>query len=333
LTRLIVLVAALLVCIVVPQAASATPSWSIVSTPKISEAKQSNLYGIACSSSTFCMSVGKYKNGLGVYVTVAENWNGTEWKVQTTPNPTGAKESYLRDVACGSPEKACTAVGGYVNSEGKLVTLAENWNGLEWKIQTTPIPTGAKETLLAGVSCTSATACAAVGYYKNSSGIQQTLAENWNGVEWKIQTTANPTESGTSILEGVSCLSSTACTAVGWYSVGGGGAAMVAEAWNGTEWKIQPTATGGFLLDVSCFSSTACTAVGYAEVNGLWLTRAMHWNGTEWTKQTTPNPTESMGSQLKGVSCWSAEGCMAVGYWVKGPLGMEHEETLAEKYS
>jgi hypothetical protein len=66
------------------------------------------------------------------------------------------------------------------------------------------------------VSCTSATACTAVGHYQNGAGTRVTLAERWDGTSWTIQPTPSlsPNYFYTT-LSGVSCTSATACTAVG----------------------------------------------------------------------------------------------------------------------
>ena len=49
-----------------------------------------------------------------------------------------------------------------------------------WSIQHTPNPTGASDSTLNGGSCTSASACTAVGQSGNgTTGV--TLAERWNG--------------------------------------------------------------------------------------------------------------------------------------------------------
>jgi hypothetical protein len=58
-----------------------------------SEEMESRLLGVSCTSSTACIAVGYYKNSSEVVVPLAERWNGTEWKVQSTPNPAGAAES------------------------------------------------------------------------------------------------------------------------------------------------------------------------------------------------------------------------------------------------
>ena len=133
--------------------------------------------------------------------------NGAGWALQVTPNHSGAQNSALASVSCTSAT-ACTAVGGYVNSGGTLVTLAEVWDGSSWTIQTTPNPSGATKSFLEGVSCLSTTVCRAVGYYFDSGGNQLTLAEFWNGSTWAIQATPNPNGGTFVALNGVACTTS-----------------------------------------------------------------------------------------------------------------------------
>jgi hypothetical protein len=79
---------------------------------------------------------------------------------------------------------------------------------------------------------------------------------------WAIQRTPNPVGASGSRLSGVSCTSVRVCAAVGY-----SGAETLAEVWNGTVWRIEPTlstgATNGQLNGVSCVSVSACTAAGY----------------------------------------------------------------------
>jgi hypothetical protein len=168
---------------------------------------------------------------------------------------------------------------------------------------------------LSGVSCTSATACIAVGDYYNSAGVEVTLAEAWNGKKWEIgEPTPNPNGATGSYLSGVSCASATACSAVGGYYPSAGIDVTLTEAWNGKKWAIEPTANlnGAFssLSGVSCTSATACTAVGSYfsySVSGV-VTLVEVWNGRTWATETTPD-----AGYLNGVSCTSATACTAVG--------------------
>ena len=246
------------------------------------------------------------------------------WAIQPTPNPPGVTQASLNGVSCTS-STACTAVGFSLGSSGPILTLAEVWNGASWATQTTPNPSGTLGANLNSVSCVSATACTAVGYYSDSSGNNKTLAEAWDGATWVIQHTPNPAGTTNAVLSGVSCSSATACTAVGHY-FGSTTIATVAEAWNGTKWVIQhtPTPVGISVfefLGVSCTSGTACTAVGFfinsSNTGDVMLAEA--WNGTKWVIQHTPIPLGSTSVVLRGVSCLAATACTAVGDYIAGP--------------
>ena len=124
-------------------------------------------------------------------------------------------------------------------------------------------------------------------------------------------------------LSGVSCTSSDACTAVGYYYVQGRFLDLtLAEAWNGTRWVVQSTpdpagAISNDLLSVSCTSPEACMAVGDTEMyskqgRGPELTLAEAWNGFKWSILPTPVVAGATAS-LSGVSCTSAWVCTAVG--------------------
>ncbi len=305
-------------------------SWAIQTTPNPSGAKSSELWGVSCTAASACSAVGDYQNSTGTRVTLAERWNGTSWTIQTTPNPSGAKSTELEGVSC-TTASACTAVGYYENSAGTFVTLAERWTGTSWAIQTTPNPSGAKSSALSGVSCTTASACTAVGSYTNSAGTGVTLAERWTGTSWAIQTTPNPSGAKSSALSGVSCTTASACTAAGSYTNSAGTEVTLAERWNATSWTIQTTPNpsgtqGSDLSGVSCTSATACTTVGDNAVSYENQTLAERWTGTSWTIQTTPNPTGNLGagsvdSDLSGVSCPSTTACTAVGDYL-GPAGV-----------
>jgi hypothetical protein len=263
------------------------------------------LAGVSCTSASSCEGVGVQLASEKIE-TLAEVWNGSEWKAQTTPNR-AENANNLDAVSCTSAT-ACVAVG----NTGSYETLAEVWNGSEWKIQSTQNVAGAEWTVFYGVSCTSATACTAVGAYRNSAGEDVTLAERWNGTEWTIETTPNQTEFAENYLESVSCASASECEAVG-FSEKVGTKDTLAEHWNGTEWKLQssPSPEGKSTLhSVSCSSSTACTAVG---ATGTSAALAERWNGSEWTTQILPNPAEGSEVELWGVSCATSTSCVAVG--------------------
>ena len=92
------------------------------------------------------------------------------------------------------------------------------WNGTAWTIQPTPNPAGGQYGGLGAVACPSASACVAVGYYRNEAGRTVTLAERWNGTRWAIQPAPRPADAEDTYLYGVACPSIAECIAVGDYT-------------------------------------------------------------------------------------------------------------------
>ncbi len=304
-------------------------NWSFESPftlPKPSGGSKLTLRSVSCSSTTACTAVGSYYvESEGKYKPLVERWNGTSWSLESAPNPpSGSAEKAMLAVSCASAT-SCTAVGTANN-----VPFVESWNGTSWSVQSIPVPSPSVESTLEGVSCTSAGACTAVGSYKETSSwtkYKKPLAEHWNGSTWSIQATPSPGEAkGMVKLVGVSCTSSSACTAVGRYAPVTGEnpneQRTLAESWNGTSWTVQSSPNSAQkvngLAAVSCSAVSACTAVGSAQAESSDLSNAdqaslaERWNGSEWKVQATPGQSRSSYS-LADVSCASASICLAVG--------------------
>jgi hypothetical protein len=291
---------------------------------------------------------------------LAERWNGTTWSIQPTPPPRGRKNSTLNGVSCTS-RTFCIAVGvAGSGPNGKGLGLIERWNGTRWSIQHTPNPGGARESFLNSVSCTSATACTAVGsgpygIVVNGAGYVQynvfggVRAERWNGSTWSIQRLS--VGSAYNDLTGVSCTSRSFCIATG--STAGTYQVPLAERWNGTMWTRQriPATSTRFndeLSGVACTFGTSCTAVGIAtDYEDYPSTLAEHWRITatkkghqhlvgKWSLQSTPSPpsTGLYGDlSFLGVSCISTTTCTAVGNQFFGRPEPPDQTTWAEQWN
>ena len=106
---------------------------------------------------------------------------------------------------------------------------------------------------------------------------------------------------GGSSLNGVSCTSPRACTAVG----------TGVYRWNGRRWSTQRAPIGADELGgVSCTSANACTAVG----SGVYS-----WNGRRWLSVPITDASAA-DRELAGVSCLSRASCVAVGNYTDGGL-------------
>jgi hypothetical protein len=335
----------------VAAAPRAGDGWSIQAVPSPSGASDVALNGISCHAHKLCIAVGGSSLG-----TLAEEWNGTAWSIQTTPSPTS--EDVLNSVSCVSAT-ACEAVGS--SSTG---AVAEAWNGTSWTAQPTPALGGAS---LAGVWCVSAARCVAVG--RNGNG---PIAEGWNGRRWARQRglpPPHPPSMRPVALNGVWCSSARSCTAAGYAFDIPGPPLLATATWNGKRWTWPGNAVAGLLNGISC-SKEVCVAVGQTAapvprphvpgplslinpgndggtvvlprnpkgasdgdvysvscpsavceaVGSTSLgTLAEAWNGTKWSLQSTPNPVAGPGL-LAGVACLSARACIAVGSANGAPL-------------
>ena len=180
--------------------------------------------------------MGDYYNSDSADVVFTERLSGATWTLVTAPDPAGAQGTELEGISC-TAANACEAVGDSINSSGTDLVYAEHFNGSKWSLQTVPSPAGATGSYFAAVSCSSSSACTAVGSYTTSTGATAMLAERWTGTSWTISTTAAPGGATASELNGISCRASTPCQAVGDYTSKAGVQLPLAEAWNGSAWS------------------------------------------------------------------------------------------------
>jgi hypothetical protein len=287
-------------------------TWSLMS---IASSPSATLTSVSCSSVDACMAVGFASEPYSAQ-SFAESWNGSAWSLQQTPIPTSADGvqitgSQLSGVSCPTAT-VCVAVG-MLTGGTNTVPFAEIWDGVSWTPEVPPSPPSTFSFVagqLNAVSCSSATACIAVGTSAAPAG----FADAWNGSVWSLQTLPAPSGAGVlqSYLDGVSCTASTACVAVGSYLTTS--YEPYSEVWNGVSWSLQmmPSPAGGISPDsgsVSCVSATACTATENGDDGGRPLLAA--WNGITWSMLSTPSLDQPPG--FAAVSCARAVSCMLVG--------------------
>jgi hypothetical protein len=289
--------------------------WTLNSAAKPEGAVSSELSGASCPSSTSCTAVGDGESSTenDVHEILIERWDPSGWSIEQTPVPAGETSAVLSGVSC-SAAQACVAVGQYNSTTGPRRPLVEVSDPSGWATENVPIPAGSTDALLNAVSCTSASACTAVGEYTDSANSVAPLVERWNGGGWTIEPQALPTGTGSAFLNGVSCPAADACAAVGEFE-NGGSEASLSEEWNGSSWSTEPVPnpTGGTqssqLLGVSCTSAPACVGVGGWATRDANLNLAEQWNGTAWVVMSGL----SGAGHLNGVSCSAQSACMAAG--------------------
>jgi DNA-binding beta-propeller fold protein YncE len=308
-------------------------------------------------------AIGSLEEGVTYhYRLVATNSTGTTYGGDRSfvPSPWSAQFvppafiAGLLGVSCASATD-CMAVGEkYVPSPdgfGSIeVPLAERWTGGKWVEQSVPRPeiSGGYFSSLEGVSCSSPTACMAVGVGEEFQG-HQSFSERWNGEKWELVSTPMPADAAKSNetsaysvkLHGVSCPSSSLCIAVGDYASNKAGTERktLVESWNGSKWSVvtspnPPEQKLNYLNGVSCPSATSCFAVGHQGPGGTGASTLIElWNGTEWSVQSSPD-TADVGNYLEGVSCDSSSSCMAVGHTYDEEISSwDHQGPLAEHWN
>src|SRR5262249_11539682 len=144
-------------------------AWSVVASPDPADDGFATLTAVTCTSAANCFAVGEYElpsPNLGLHQSLIEHWDGTSWSILPAPlsAPTASE---LNGVTCATAP-VCAAVGGKPPVDAPE-TLVAHWDGTSWSEVSTPTPAGADDSRLRDVSCTSATACIAVG--SSSTGL------------------------------------------------------------------------------------------------------------------------------------------------------------------
>ncbi len=306
-------------------ASVASASWAIVTTPDVGSAQGNALDGVSCAKaeSTFCMAVGGNYTGTSPAIkhTEIQQWNGTAWKIVKSPNVSGPDvvSNFLDGVSCPTT-KFCMAAGFYTQTNGLPdQTVIEKWTGTAWSIVSSPDVSGASNDLTS-VSCVSASFCMAAGYTFNSSFVEQTLVEKWNGTSWSIVTSPDTGASEDNFLWGVSCPATSFCMADGYYNDPSGNQLTLIEKWAGGKWTIStspnPSPAASPALDslwsVSCVSSKFCMAAGdYWNTSDVQQNLIEKWTGAKWLIVKSPDTSTALENGLfAGVSCASTGFCM-----------------------
>jgi hypothetical protein len=242
-------------CVAVGGAKAATFDGRNWSAPIVIDSHQ--LLSVSCISSTNCRASDYFGSVL--------SYDGTHWSAPVRVEPSGyGRLSCSNAGTCGLIDSA--------NNATAIMFDGTNWGSP----QTVDFIPGA----LAGVSCTSASFCAAV----DSGG----YAFSYDGTSW---TSPAQIDGGTA-LNSVSCTSSSFCVTVDEL-----GRALT---FDGSDWSSAVPVYPGRLTAVSCTSSSFCVAVGPDQ--------AVTFNGNSWS---TPAPIPP-GFGPSGVSCRSATFCVAV---------------------
>jgi hypothetical protein len=253
------------------------PAWNFACSPNVG-ASSNQLNGVAAVSASNVWAVGyAYSSAsTGVSQTLTEQWNGTRWNAVSSPN-VGTLSNSLNAVTVVSANDIW-AVGYSHTSSNFLQTLTLHWNGTSWSVVSSPSP-GTSTNQLNSVAVVSASDIWAVGFFFTTSGLQETLTEQWNGKSWNVVT--SPNVGSQSLLYGVAVVSASDIWAVGnYFNTTFSNFETLTEHWNGTNWSVVKSlgdgtgTVGNDLLGVSAITTTNVWAAGY-EINSASVSQTL----------------------------------------------------------
>ena len=249
------------------------------------------------------------------------------WQSRSLPWSTaGPVQATVAGVSCASATR-CVAVGSALlpapapsTATGAFVA---NLVGGSWLQGLLPLPSGAVNAALSGVSCPSAAHCVAAGSYSVPSGlttVSHALVETFANGAWSPQVGLDPAGATSATLSGMSCVGLSACSASGTAQAASGSEAFVSRlakgTWSTVTLALPAGATTDSLGSISCAVSNRCVAVGSTgqgvalmevDVAGVW---------------TATQASTLSGSRLASVSCASTTACVAVGSASFGGSGL-----------
>jgi hypothetical protein len=178
---------------------------------------------VSCPSPGNCAALGYYTDSANHHQGVLLSQTDGVWTGVEASLPPAAADPHvgIGSVSCSSVGN-CTAVGGYLPPSGQQSVLFTETAGTWAAGVTAPLPAGESSDWVSvtSVSCTSAGSCAAVGWYRDSSGAFQGLLLSENSGIWAAgnKATLPANANGTNVdLGSVSCPSAGNCRAVGYY--------------------------------------------------------------------------------------------------------------------
>jgi hypothetical protein len=263
--------------------ALASPSalrWKVVPSPNPST--QANyLSSVVSIGAADAWAVGAWYRPASTPGTLTTHWDGSSWKVVSSPNATDGYNELYSVAAVSSTDVWAV---GYANIAlyGSEKTLVLHWTGTAWAI----VPSqniGPDANFLYGVDAVTANDVWAVGEGNShdiSTGVS--MAQHWNGTAWSVVPTPNVGLKA-NVLYAVEAIAMNDVWAFGEAE----GRGAIAMHYDGTAWTLvsTPSPSDGALESAVALSPTDIWAVGYAGSKTL----VEHWNGTAWSVVPSPN--------------------------------------------
>ena len=252
---------------------------------------------VSCAGDSFCLAFGEQ----------ATRWDGTSWRPLADGNPVRTSGIRHGRVSCASPS-FCLVLGDPArDDQGVTATPVVRWDGS--RLQAMPQPGGSLVGFeLSVVTCAGEQFCLAIGT-ATYLGFRYAAATRWDGRSWG----AVPAPGHA--ITGLSCLSPTACTAVGVDRVNG---PLPAPD------PTPPSIPGTTVIPAAPPVTLPTPVPAPAGPAGPFATTppprprpravAFSWDGTAWRDMGMPGIDRQIGVALDSVSCPTPSTCVAAGW-------------------
>ena len=257
-------------------------SWSQVPVPDVGTG-ENLLNGADASASNNVWAVG-YSGVSGRYSTLIERWNGTQWRVVTSPNADTTGDNVLTSVDALSGTNAWAV--GFSRTDTSRKSLIQRWNGTSWTIVSSPDPGTIGNSLL-GVEAAGPNDIWAIGWKNSGDGLRSLLL-HYDGTAWTEGAAVPKVGTGDNVLTGISVVSNDDVWATGYY-VDGTQYKTLTLHYDGTTWSHVPSSNGAdgtdILMGMDASSSTNAWAVGFEYRAALnhYVASTQQCNGSSWS--------------------------------------------------
>jgi hypothetical protein len=302
--------------------------WQIITSPNGSR-QVNELHSVSALAENDVWAAGvSYDTERTLGSTLIEHWNGSQWSVVPSPNPSSTL-NILYGVAAVATNDVW-AVGYAATASSGAVIM--HWNGSVWSVVPNP-PSSIFMSNLLALAVVSANDVWAIGSGRIGDE-DATLTLHWNGTAWSFISSPNVTPEVDNTLSGVAAVASNDVWAVGTQQPTSlTDPHTLILHWNGSAWSIVPSPNDGgnnvdnHLLAAAAVASNDVWATGFSGFGTL----AEHWDGTSWSIVQTPNIRGGEPLFLQSVVALSNNNVWAVGEFFQ--TRFSRSRTLIEQWN
>ena len=299
--------------------------WSVTDSPAL--AGSSILYGVHAIAADDVWAVGKAGDVLSPG-SLAEHWDGDEWSVVPTPNPTRSEQDgNVLDAVDATGPNDVWAVGSHIRRAGiGTGPLIVHFDGSRWRKVAPPAGRFLDSSLTGVVAIAPDDAWIVGARVPRGSLDEAPLAMHWDGTAWRTVRAPNPPGDRDDLL--------TAVTATGpddvWAVGQAGERTTLTMHFDGTRWLTVPSPNPSGEARASLTGVVALApddvwadGTGGAPNSGI----SEHWDGTSWTLATMQ--VKGQFEELAGITA-QADGTV----WAVGLVRPDEPEyqTMAQRF-